>query len=183
MSARASRLARGLALAAALAATGCYRVGYHAAGDVQVVAVPIFENKTLRRGYEYQLTSHLRRRILEMTPLQLGREGSAQAVLEGTIVAVSQGLVVPSVDTQPPLEGVVSVTVSVRLVDRKTRKVLAGADADGDGVPDGPATLTESETYVSAFDQTVDTAADRAMKKLAERIVDLIENGWGNAPR
>jgi hypothetical protein len=179
-----SRTLRVAAAAVGLALlSGCYHVGYHSVGDRSVIAVPIFENKTLRRGYEYLLTEHLRRRILDQTPLQLGHESSCSAVLKGSITSVRQGVVIPTVDTQPPLEGSVSITIEVSLVDRETNKLLAGADTDGDGIPDGPATLTESETFISAYDQTVDTAADRALKKLAERIVDLIEDRWGNQSR
>src|SRR5207245_1985488 len=67
-------------------------------------------------------------------------------------------------------------------VGRVSKRVLAG-HAGADGVPDGPASLTESETFVTAYNQTVDTAADRALAKLAERIVDLMEDRWGNQNR
>ena len=106
--------------------------------------------------------AQLRQRILDVTPLQLDHEDSAPAVIVGTITSVSQGIVIPTVDQQPPLEGTVSITVQVALVDRVSRRVIAGADTDGNGTPDAPATITETETFVSAYNQNVDTAADLA---------------------
>jgi hypothetical protein len=169
----------------ALLGSGCgvYRVGFQPVGGLQEIAVPIFENKTLRRRYEYILTQHVRERILDQTPMQLGREGSAPAILRGVIVSVNQGVLIPNtVDTAPPLESSITITVAVSLVDRQSgHLIVGGASPHGDDRPTGPAYLTETESYVEGLNQTADTAADLALKKLAERIVDLLEQGWGGA--
>ncbi len=158
------------------AGCGVYRWGYEPVGGAREVAVPIFVNKTLRRGYEYSLTSYTRQRILDATPMQLAREGSGAPIVKGTIVSVLQGVVIPNTtDTSPPFESSLSITVSVELVTERG-KVLAG------GANGGPAIITESESWVPDFAQTADTAADRIMKKLAERIVDVLEAGWGGEP-
>ena len=177
--------ALGLALALVAALPAChYEVGYRAVGDAREVAVPIFSNRTLRRGYEHALTAHLRRRILDQTPLQLAREGSGAPVLEGSIVAVSEALVVPNTnDTAPPRASSITINVSVVLrspgAGRGPARILVGGDRDADGEPDGPAELSETETWVPELGQTRDSAADRVLRKLAERIVDLLERGWG----
>jgi hypothetical protein len=154
-----------------------YQWGYEPVAGTGRVAVPIFTNKTLRRGYEIDLTQHLRRRILDATPLQLAREGEGAPVVRGTITSVVQGVVVPNTtDTLPPFEGTIQITISVEV--RSEQGTLLAGGPDG-----GPAILTESESFVPTFNQSAGTAADRVLKKLAERVVDLLERGWGGAPR
>ncbi len=179
--------ARALATAAAalvllLPGCGIYHVGYRPV-VARAVAVPIFENKTLRRGYEYSLTAQVRQRILDHTPLQLAHESSGTAVLRGAIIFVQDGVIIPPPFTDPtsdPIESSIVISVEVALV--KNGRTIVGADSTGaHGSPDGPAVLTESENYVPAFAQTRDSAADRALAKLSERIVDLLEAGWGGA--
>lgn len=161
-----------------VAASGCmYRWGYEPAAGARAVAVPIFENKTLRRGYEFSLTEKLRRRILDATPMQLAREGSGAPVVMGKIVSVAESVVVPNAtDVNPPLESTITITISVELVS-KDGKLLAGAPDGG-----GPALISETQSWVPTFDQSRDSAADRVLAKLAERVVDLLEGGWGGAP-
>jgi len=164
---------RALVLLLLLSGCGVYRWGYTPAGGTTVVAAPIFKNKTLRRGLEYALAQHLRQRILDATPLQLAGEDSGAPVIQGTIVAVSQAPVIPNENDQaPPIQSTVSVTVSVALVS-KAGNVLAG------GPDGGPALLVETENWVPTFGQSAESAEDRCLKKLAERIVDLIEDEWG----
>lgn len=166
-----------LATAALSLSGGCmYRWGYEPVGGARTVAVPIFENKTLRRGLEFSLTEHLRRRILDATPLQLAREGSGAPIVKGKIISVSETVVVPNTqDVNLPLEQMITITISVQVVSAQGR-VLAG------GATGGPALISESDNFVPTFAQTRDSAADRALRKLAERVVDLLEGGWGGEP-
>ncbi|MBI3723089.1 hypothetical protein HY251_03920 [bacterium] len=180
----ARALARCTGAALLLLLPGCaYHVGFRPAIAERDIAVPIFENRTLRRGYEYALTTHVRRRILDQTPLQLAHEASAKAVLKGTIVFVSDGIVIPAPiadPTAPPIESSIVISVEVAVMRRGT--LVVGADSSGEGgSPDSPVVLTESQNFVPAFGQSRDSAADKALRKLAERIVDLLEAGWGGA--
>lgn len=164
---------RAALLALALLASGCmYRWGYEPVAGATAVAVPIFENKTLRRGYEYSLTEYVRRRVLDATPLQLAREGSGAPIVRGAIVSVSEGVLIPNAsDVDPPLESSISITVRVSVVKPSGEPLVAG-----------PAIITESESWVPALAQSRDSAADRVLRKVAERVVDLLEAGWGGEP-
>ncbi len=154
-----------------LGGCGVYRWGYEPEDGIATVAVPIFENKTLRRGYEYALTRYVRQDVLDKTPMQLARDGSGAATVKGTIVSVTQGVVIPNlVDQDPPTESTLSITISV---------VVA---KPGGELVSGPTTLTETENWVPTFAQTVDSASDRILRKLAERVVDMLEEGWGAGP-
>jgi hypothetical protein len=169
-----------IALALALA-PGCgYSVGFRAVGDIEDVAVPIFENRTLRRGFEYTLTHEVRRVILETTPLQLGHERSARAILRGAVVAVGESVLITGLN-DTVTESSITISIEVSLVDRKSGRLLVGKDENGDGRPDGPVLLTDSQNFVPARGETRDTAAARCLRDLAERTVQLLERDWGGA--
>ncbi len=179
---RRRKIAVVAALAAVLAlAPGCgYQLGYRPVDGIREVAVPIFDNRTLRRGYEYQLTAEVRRLVLETTPLHLAREGSTRAVLEGAVVAVTENVLITGTQ-DAVVESSITITALVALLDRRSGRMLVGRDEDGDGRPDRPITLTETQTFAPGLGTTRDDAAARAIRDLAERIVQLLEAEWGGA--
>ena len=63
-----------VALGVCLLGCGCYSVGVRPVAGLEELAVPLFENQTLRRGVEHDLTRAVRREVLETTPLPLARE-------------------------------------------------------------------------------------------------------------
>ncbi|MBL4700925.1 MAG: LptE family protein, partial [Phycisphaeraceae bacterium] len=58
--------------------------------EYQSVAVPIFQNKTFYRGVEFDLTEALIKEIELRSPYKVTLSGSAQTILEGQIVSISQ---------------------------------------------------------------------------------------------
>ncbi len=73
--------------------TGCgYTVGNSYQPDVQTVYVPIFENKTFRRGFEYQLTEAVQQRIQSRTPFRLAKGVEADTKLTGTIKQINKSV-------------------------------------------------------------------------------------------
>ena len=58
--------------------------------EYQTVAVPIFQNKTFYRGVELELTEALIKEIELRTPYKVTATNTAQTILEGQIVAISQ---------------------------------------------------------------------------------------------
>lgn len=166
----------------AFALTGCgYQIGYRPVAELDEVAVPIFENKTLRRGLEHTLTAEVRRVILETTPLHLGHEGSSRAILRGTITNVTESVVIPGATTDDVVEANIAITISVEVVERGTQRRLVGSDLDHDGRPDGPIVLTDAQNYLASLGQTRDTAAAIVLRDLAERTAQLLEERWGGA--
>lgn len=176
MSARVALLALAL-----LVATGCgYRFGNEPAHGLEDIACPIFVNKTLRRGLEHQLTAEVRRLILETTPLHLAREGSARAILKGTVTAASEQVLIPGAgDTI--VESSIAITVEVQVVERTSGRILVGRDTDGDGRPDAGILLTDSQNWVPQSGGTRESATARVLRDLGERIVQLLEKKWGGA--
>jgi hypothetical protein len=163
---------RSAPLVAALAAAslaGCYHVGQQPEAALGRIAVPLFDNRTLRRELEVMLTRDVRREVLETTALQLAPEGEAERVLRGTIVAVQEGVLIAG-----PQEQVLdaSLTVSARFgVYDDAGKLVQGEDADADGAPDAEWTRVGYAEYSPSRGQSRDTAADEALRDLAEQVV------------
>lgn len=158
------RLAPGLALLLA----GCYSVGVEPVAGLEELAVPLFENQTLRRGVEQDLTRAVRREVLETTPLQLAHELDAPAVLRGAITEIGEQVLLAG-PAEEVLEAGLQVTVSFGVYQGGA--LLVGEDTDGDGAPDGPVTLVGYAEYDVARSESRDTATAEAVADLAEMIV------------
>lgn len=162
-------LTRALVLVAVSCASGCYNVGVDPVAGAGTIAVPTFVNKTLRREYEHALTRHVRREVLETTPLHLASEASADLVLRGTVREVEEQVLIGDRREQV-LHGAVTVTVGFSAFDRAGVRVV-GEDADADGSPEADFTRVGYAEYTTPRGESRDTAADEALRDLAEMIV------------
>lgn len=162
--------ARAVACWAAVALLGgCYSVGFQPEGGGGTLAVPMFENRTLRRDLELSLTRHVRREVLETTPLHLAPEGGlGERVLKGAIVSVSENVVVAG-PAEEVLESSLRISVSFG-VWREGRLVL-GEDQDADGTPEREAVVEGYADFAPSRGQTRDQAAEEVLRDLAEMIV------------
>lgn len=147
---------------------GCYGIGYQPYGGMTELAVPVFGNETLRRGLEQSLTRHVRRELLETTPIHLARYDESVPELRGAIVSVKEGLLVAG-----PAEEVLesSVNVTVRFGVYREGKLWIGLDSDGDGVPDSDYELTSFAEFDTTRGESRDTAAEETLRDLAEMVV------------
>ncbi len=120
---------RGLALATALALTGC---GYHVSGHadllpkkIKVIAVPAFANVTTRYKLANSLPADITREFLERTRYQIVAEPEkADAVLTGAVVNFAAYPTVFDPLTQRATGVLVIVNVQLTLRDRVTNAVL-----------------------------------------------------------
>jgi len=158
---RLSALALGAA--AALAACG-YRAGLRWPGGIRRVAVPVFENETLRRGLEFDLTEAVARAVLVRTDLDLTSEAEADAVVRGRIREVRTPVLVEGGSAEF-LEGAVAFVVEVELVD------LRGGDPLGRLVLRDRAefSLPRGETRADAFAESIAEMAEKIVLGLAEK--------------
>lgn len=162
--------ARWLAPLLALAALpGCYSVGFEPVGGLETLAVPVFENRTLRRDLEVDFTRHVRRELLETTPLHLAPEGGlGQAVLRGSIAAVRESVLVAG-PAEEVLEAGVQVTVTFGVW--RDGRLIVGDDVDADGSPDGEIALEGFAEFSLFRGETREAATDEALRDLAEMVV------------
>lgn len=160
---------RALTLAAVVCLGGCYNLGVEPVAGAGTIAVPVFTNRTLRREYEHALTRHVRREVLETTPLHLASESEADLILRGTVREVVEQVLIGSSQEQV-VHGAVTVTASFSVFDRAGVRVV-GEDADADGSPEGDFSRLGYAEYTTARGESRDTAAAEALGDIAEMIV------------
>lgn len=155
---------RALALLLLAAAAGCaYRLGpAEPVAGARSIALPIFDNRTFRRGLEADLARALVSEVHARTRLRV-LDAGADLVLEGTIVDC-QETVLSQDESQATRESTVFVTVEWVLRDGRT------------GEPVGPRDrLTEREAFVPGIGESLRTARAEAMRRLAADLVDRLE--------
>lgn len=152
-------------------ANGC---GYQI-GDVipqQSIAVPIFHNETLYRGYEFALTKAVISEIFTNTALHVVETDVADTILAGTIKTVAATTVTKDVNRVATRLDV-TVAVEIEWKDRKTGKIL---------VP--KTTLAETVEAIANRGQTIDSAVSDALRRLARLIIYRMEHPyWEKTPR
>lgn len=158
-----------LALAATCCLSGCYNLGVEPVEGAGTIAVPTFVNRTLRREYEHALTRHVRREVLETTPLHLEGEATADLVLRGSVQEVDETILIAG-PNEEVLHGAVSVTALFSVFDRQGARVV-GTDADADGSPEADFARVGYAEYTASRGESRETAADEALRDIAEMIV------------
>jgi hypothetical protein len=155
-------------LTALVLVSGLFGCGYSAptylGPEGASLAVPIFENKTLWRGREFELTHAVVKNIQERTSYRIASKEGADLVLEGEILEYkTPGLLDDRVDRV--LQSQVVMLVNVRLVN-KAGEVLA-----------------EKQSWFSADFSTQRgeseaTARAEATEKAARWVVTCLETPW-----
>lgn len=168
---RAGRRARLLCVGGAIALLGGCLWDYTWGGgyrpSVRTVAVPIFDNKSIRRGHEFDLTQAVAREIVTRTPYRIVADpAQADVVVRGTIVQFTQPALALGV-TDTVVQGSVRIEIEVRLVEGRTGKVVAE-----------PAPYAEWASLVPARGETLDTARAEVLDKLARWVVRQLEEPW-----
>lgn len=163
-----TRMALGLAAAliVALAATGCgYQTGSLHRDDIRTVAVPIFQSREFRRGLEQHLTEELVKMIELRTPYKVTSRERADTVILGTVENLTESVLAED-DRDELTEVQVGVTVTYTWKDLKTGEALRS------GMPH------EAWHYAPSEGQTLRSAQNTAMRRLAEQIVHDMEADW-----
>ena len=144
-----------------LMATGCgYTVGNDFRQDIKTVAGPIFENKTNRRGIEFQRTEAVQKEITKRSRYRLAKGLEADTRLTAQ---------------DDPRELQISLMVKVRWEDLRTGTLLAEQE-----MPLSPdqISLTSQAEFAPEIGQSLATAMDDSLHSLARKIVNLMETPW-----
>ncbi|MGQ0614200.1 MAG: LptE family protein [Planctomycetaceae bacterium] len=169
---------RWIALAAALAASGC---GYTwgavatqertASGSLPRVAVLPFDNDTFRRGLEMRLTRMVADELRARSPQAAVRPGEADWLLGGRITEAGEQVL--SEDRGDAVrESSFVVTAEVQIRERATERVIRTYS------------MTEREPFSDRAGRiaTLESAQEQALRDLAERIVYVLEAGSPGSP-
>jgi hypothetical protein len=159
----------------AMTLTGCgYTVGKDFRSDIKTVAVPIFENKTNRRGIEFQLTEAVQKEITKRSKFRLAKGLEADTRLTGEIIGFRKD-VLGETAQDDPRELQVSLIVKVRWEDLRTGTLLAEQE-----MPLSPdqISMTAQTEFAPEIGQSLATALDDSMHTMARKIVNLMETPW-----
>jgi hypothetical protein len=136
--------------------------------DVSSVCLEMFDNKSFRRGVEYELSDALAKRIEAATPYKIiSSKDRADTVLSGQIVGVSELVLSVERQTGRPLEKELLLRAVVNWKDLKTGRLLIDNR-----------TVTSQATYSAYQNQDFTYASALAANNLARRIVELMEIEW-----
>lgn len=141
-----------------------YQVGGLMPHGIETVAVPIFKNQTLYRGYEFSLTWAVGAEILTQTPLRLTSASYADTILDGEIVRIRQNTVTKDENRLATQLDVV-LTVAVEWKDQRSGKPILPRQI-----------LSETMEIATARGENVQQALNQALRKLARRIVYMLED-------
>lgn len=164
-----------LLLAATLGCAG-YRVGTRSLypPDVRTVYVPIFESDSYRRNLGERLTEAVQKEIEERTPYKVVGTPDADSVLSGRLVTDTKGITVVS-PTDEGRQLMLNYTVQVNWIDRRGEMLRP---PDSVPVPEELTLVTQSTSFVPEVGQSMATAQQEIIKRLARQIVALMEAPW-----
>lgn len=166
------------AVALGLVLAGCarYRFGQCSLypADIHTVYVPMFESLSYRRGLGERLTEAVVKEIELKTPYKVISTPDADSVLTGRLVSDTKGVLVkPPQDEQRYLQ--TGMQVEITWADRRGG-VLRGPQALP--VPPALALIDQTSGFVPEVGQSITTAQQQAIQRLAEQVVSLMESPW-----
>ena len=164
-------------LALLVAFGGCaYRFGQQSLYpcDVRTIHVAMFDSISLRRGLGERLTEAVVREIELKTPFKIVDATSADSVLSGRIVNDAKGVLLYA-PTAEARNLQIDERVEVSWVDRRGASLQAAQTVP---IPAALATIDQSQNFIPEAGQTITTAQQKAIERLAEQIVSLLEAPW-----
>lgn len=139
--------------------------------EIQSVYVPIFKSQSDRRGLEFQLTEAVQKEIQLRTPFRVVDQPSADTQLIGKIVNTRKR-VLGETKNDDPRELQMSLTVEVRWENLKTGEVLAEKRVP---ISQNEIQLIQNAEFAPEVGQSLATAYQQVMDRMAREIVDLME--------
>lgn len=174
------RLAAGAGIALSLAASGGCLGGYRLGStslyscNVRTVYVPIFESDSFRRQLGERLTEAVIREIQLKTPYQLATADQADSILSGRIIGDTKRIVVES-PTDEPREVEINFQAQVSWLDRRTNQTR---ELGAVPLPAAMVDVGQSWTLIPEVGQSITTAQQQSIERLAQQIVALMEEPW-----
>lgn len=158
--------------------TGCaaYHIGTPTLYDqsIRTVYVPVFQSDSLRRGLAEWLTEAVVKEIELKTTYKVVGDPMADSILTGRIITETKRILVES-PTDQPREVETPFTVQVRWATRSGTPLAPTA-----AIPLDPALIQfqQRATLVPEAGQSIATAHQRTIERLAEQIVGTMEVPW-----
>jgi hypothetical protein len=142
--------------------------------DIRTVYVPMFESDSLRRGLSERLTEAVIKEIELKTPYKVVSDPNADSILTGRVLNdIKRVTVEDRYDQQR--ENEVTLLAEVNWVDRRGDLIGSRGNLP---IPESLITLTGTGIAVPEFGQSIATAQQQAIDRMAEQIVSLMETPW-----
>ena len=162
-----------LITAGGLGLCGCTEMGGYSneslfREEVSSVCLEMFDNRSFRRGVEYELSDALAKRIEAQTPYKIiSDRNQADTLISGQIMQIGESVPTAERQTGRALEKEVQLTAVVNWKSLKTGELLLDNKS-----------VTASASYSEWQNQGFDYGASLAANKLAKKIVELMEKQW-----
>ena len=151
-----------------LGAGGCsYSTTRPFTTDIQTIHVEIFHSKEFRRELEFRLTEAIVKRIELDTPYKLAPRSTADALLTGEILKITNRSFGDDFSLDLPREIGSTVAVRFRLKDVRSGEILV----------ERPRFVYQT-SYIPPVGETFTQGMTRALDGLAEQIVEAMESQW-----
>lgn len=154
---------------------GCgYSLGPSTMPGVRTIHVAIFQTDSFRRNLDYLLTEAVQHEIKVRSGYRLADASSADTVLQGRIVDIRKN---PLSETQfdDPRELQLMLGAQVSWIDRRSGRVLHQQVFP---ISNELAQHSSQVSFAPEVGQSLATAQQDAVRRLAAQIVDLTEMPW-----
>ena len=158
-----------------LASAGCgYTVGAPFSPEIRSVHVPVFKSGSNRRFLEYQLTEAVQKQIQERSHFRLVKESEADTRLTGKIIDLRK-TALGQTRNSDARELQVNLQVEVTWEDTRSGKVLVQQRVP---LPPEMLQLATQAEFAPEVGQSLATADQAAINRMARNIVDMMETPW-----
>jgi hypothetical protein len=135
--------------------------------DIQTVAVPVFVNRTFRRGLENELTKSIIEQMEEHTPYKVVPKERADTILEGEIVAAQVNTISTDITTGLPQEQLYTIVVSFTWKNLRTGDILVQRR-----------NFDQRANFVPTLGESSSLASTNAIQQLGLGIVEELSAEW-----
>jgi hypothetical protein len=158
-----------------LVSAGCgYTVGSPFSPEIRSVHVPIFNSGSNRRFLEYQLTEAVQKQIQQRSHFRLVKESDADTRLTGRIIDMRKNALGQTRNSDAR-ELQVNLQVEVTWEDIRSGQILAQQRV---ALPPELLQLAAQAEFAPEVGQSLATADQTAVNRLARNIVDMMEVPW-----
>ena len=142
--------------------------------DIRTVYVPMFESDSLRRSLGERLTEAVVREIELKTPYKVVHRTDADSILSARIVSDTKRVVAEDVN-DIPRDIETDLVVQVDWSDNRGQYLMQGANFNFSPMS---FSVAQNANFVPEGGQSVATAHQEAIQRLAKQIVSQMESPW-----
>jgi len=157
---------------------GCagYQIGARSLypAHIQTVYVPMFDSTSYRRNLGERLTEAVMKEIELKTPYKVVGSPDADSILSGRLVGESKRVLV-EIPSGEPREVQVDLKLEVSWLDCRGNVIRHGEPIP---LPPELTMVDGTGSVVAEVGQSVATAQQQAIGRMAEQIVSLMETPW-----